>query len=194
MSIGINAISKNLKEKNVDIKTIEKIIGEGDIANIVQRMDEILDPELKYHVLDACACCTKTSKARDKECKEYGKKMVDKSLDEKIKNLSSINFGNVTLNDNKTITISFCWIIDGKRYCSCGSSKNISIASRPSKDKKSANQDRIIPLSWCYCCAGHFRYHLQNALQLKLKTKKIISSPINSKGEKPCEFMLEIIE
>jgi hypothetical protein len=194
MSISVNKISRNLKENNVDSKTIEKIIGDGDIANIVQRMDEMLDHELKYMVLDACACCTKSSKERDKQCKEYGKKMADKSLEEKIKNLDSIGFENVKLVDNKTLSVSISWIIDDKFYCSCGSGKNMSIASRPSKNKKCINQDRIISLSWCFCCAGNSRYHLQNALRLKLKTKKIISSPMNSRGKKPCKFLIEIIE
>jgi len=192
---SINGITRSLQANNIDEHLIGELIGEGDLVNVIGRMDERLDREAKYRVLDACACCTKTSKARDKQCKAYGKAMAGKSLEEKIAGLAGdMNFGCVTLNDDRTLTVSFCWIIDDKRYCSCGSTRNISVAGRPSKDKKTVNQDRIIPLSYCYCCAGHFRYHLQNALGIKLKTKEIISSPINSRGEKPCEFILEVVD
>lgn len=34
----------------------------------------------------------------------------------------------------------------------------------------------------------------QNALKVKLRTKEVVSSVLSSKGEKPCEFVYEIIE
>jgi len=190
---SVSGIAKRLRENDIEEKLIEEIIGDSDIVNIIQRMDELLEFNVKCHVLDACACCTKSTK-QDKMCREYGRAMADKPLEEKMKGLADINFGCVTLNADKTLTISFCWIIDGKKFCSCGYTRGISMAGRPSKNKNDANQNRIIPLSYCLCCAGNFRDHLQNALCVKLKTKEIVSSPINSKGEKPCEFMLEIIE
>jgi len=190
---SIAKTTRVLNEYITDEKLVGEIGGGGDIVNVIQRMDELLDHDTKYRVLDACACCTKTSKARDKQCKEYGKTMADKPLEEKVKGLGGINFGGITLNDDKTLTVSFCWIIDGKRYCSCGAVDVPIIASKLLLQKKNlAVDDRVMPLSYCYCCAGHFRYHLQNALQVKLKTKEIVSSPINSKGERPCEFIFEI--
>jgi len=162
---SINGITKRLRENNSDEKLIEEIIGNGDIVNVIERMDELLDHDTKYRVLDACACCTKTSKDRDKKCKEYGKTMADKPLEEKVKGLGSINFWGVTLNDEKTLTVSFCWVIDGKRNCSCGSIKAPIISSKILlKNKNLTVDDRVMPLSYCFCCAGHFRYHLQNAL------------------------------
>jgi hypothetical protein len=49
-----------------------------------------------------------------------------------------------------------------------------------------------VSITYCYCCAGHFRHHYQNALGIKLKTKKVISSVLNSLGKKPCQFVYEI--
>lgn len=53
--------------------------------------------------------------------------------------------------------------------------------------------DYVMPLSYCYCCAGSVHRHLQLQLSVELKTKEIISSPINSRGEKPCGIIFEIV-
>ena len=52
-----------------------QFIGSGGKVSVhlIDKMDKLLDHDTKYRVLDACACCTKTSKSRDKQCKEYGK-------------------------------------------------------------------------------------------------------------------------
>ena len=55
-------------------------------------------------------------------------------------------------------------------------------------------QSRTMPLSYCFCCAGHCRQHLQKLLGIQLNTKEIVSSPINSGGEKPCEFIFEMVK
>jgi hypothetical protein len=192
---SINRIQKALLTENVNAKVIEEIIGDGDIVNVIQRMDNLLEPEIKCSILDSCACCTKNSKSRDKKCKDYGKMTAGKPLLEKINSLAGIDFGMVSLNKDNCLTVEFCWDADGNRTCSCGDIKVPIVASRLLlKNKKIPIDDRIMPLTYCLCCAGHFRYHLQNALGIKLKTKEIISSPINSKGEKPCKFLLEIIE
>ena len=192
---SVHKITRGLKENNVDEKLSAEIIGEGDIINIIRRMDDMLDKEVTYKVLDACACCTKTSKAQDKKCKEYGKAMEGKPLSEKVKGLGSIDFHNVTLNDDGTLYVNWYWdIVEGTKTCSCGAINVPIIASKMLlKDKKVPVDERVMPLSYCYCCTGHFRYHLQNALRLKLKTKEILSSPINSKGEDPCAFVFEIL-
>lgn len=50
-----------------------------------------------------------------------------------------------------------------------------------------------MPLSYCLCCAGHFRCHYQRALGLKLRVKHVLSSILNSGGELPCVFVFEIV-
>ena len=55
------------------------------------------------------------------------------------------------------------------------------------------SEGRTMPLTYCLCCAGHCRQHLERLLGIQLKTKEVVSSPINSNGQKPCEFVLEII-
>jgi len=58
-------------------------------------------------------------------------------------------------------------------------------------DLAGAENDRDMPLSYCFCCAGSYRRHLQLRLGVELKTREIVSSPINSGGEKPCVIIFE---
>ena len=50
-----------------------------------------------------------------------------------------------------------------------------------------------MPLSYCLCCAGHFRFHYEKALNVKLRVKKVVSSILNSRGKEPCVFLYEIV-
>ena len=191
---SVNKIQKALLAKNINTETYEKIIGDGDIINVIQRMDNLLEPEIECSILESCACCTKNSKSRDKQCKDYGKMMAGKPLSEKINGLADIDFGMVSINKDNCLTVDFYWEVDSNKICSCGDIKVPIIASKLLfKNKKLLIDDRVMPLTYCLCCAGHFKYHLENALGIKLRTKEIISSPINSKGEKPCKFILEIV-
>jgi hypothetical protein len=66
--------------------------------------------------------------------------------------------------------------------------------SRKGKErvKDLAKGDRAMPLTYCLCCAGHARRHLQKLLGVTLTTREIVSSPINSRGQRPCEFIFEM--
>lgn len=44
-----------------------------------------------------------------------------------------------------------------------------------------------------FCCAGHFKYHYEIMLGVKLKTLEVLSSPLDSDGENPCIIKYEII-
>jgi hypothetical protein len=43
------------------------------------------------------------------------------------------------------------------------------------------------------CCAGHIKYHYGNALSTKLEVK-MESTIIQSMGQKPCVFVLTVVE
>jgi len=51
----------------------------------------------------------------------------------------------------------------------------------------------VMPLSYCYCCAAASRRHIELKLGVLMKTKEIVSLPINSKGESPCRFIFEAV-
>lgn len=88
------------------------------------------------------------------------------------------------LNDDGTVTITFGdfgnGVHTGKNTCSCASIKKL-------------KQPFSISPTYCGCCAGHFKYHYENALGVKLKLKEIVSSPLNTNGGKPCCFTIEVL-
>lgn len=187
----VYGIKKRLTEYNTDEKLIKKIISNGDLVDIITRMEKLLDPEITYQILDSCACIGE--KDLYKRSAKYNKEMADDTLKGKISQLGNLHsdFENVTLNDDNTLTAVMYIKDDGKYKCVCPATvkKDIKVGDLSSE----TSDDRVMPLSYCFCCAGYFRRYLQIALDLKLKTKEIVSSPANSKGEKPCEFIFEII-
>ncbi len=150
------------------------------LRRAMQIMDESLDKETNYQILDYNACCKKGS--RDKSAKAFAKTNQNLSLEEKIALISTIpNMGKPVLIDNKIINTGIYWYLNGKYKCACPNFNHL---------KEIPN----VSLTHCYCCAGHFRHHYQNMLNLRLRTKEIISSPLASNGEKPCLFSFEIEE
>lgn len=51
-----------------------------------------------------------------------------------------------------------------------------------------------MPLSYCMCCGGHFRFHYEKALGYKLRLKRVVSSLLASGGREPCVFVYEKAE
>lgn len=166
---------------------MSKIIGEDAasknidaLANVIRQLEQSFSADEVINILDECACC-KGGK-RNKDCRKFAKDNKGKSLSEKIALLPNVQWmGNPILNDDGTITTGIYWKVDNAYKCPCWALKG-KLPSEP------------MPLSYCACCAGHFRYHYQNALGVKLVIKEIVSSAVNSIGEKPCEFIFEIAE
>lgn len=182
----VYGITKGLEKQSIDEKLTKEIIGNGDLVDITIRMEKLLAPEITYQILDSCACGTS-----QKELK--GIKAIDaETLEEKIAKIAFLgdfhSDWSVTLNPDNTLTAG--WIIKDKEAYSCVCS---SAVNKNTKVGNLAREGRTMPLAYCLCCAGHCRRHLEKLLGIKLQTKEIVSSPINSKGQKPCEFILEII-
>lgn len=181
---------KKIRQAMIDEKISEEIISQMDfiepvgnnplpVIAVIDQMDSLLSREQCLSVMEKQGCCK--GGQRDKDCKKFGKQNKEKPLDEKVGLLSSVqNMGIPKLNDDGTITTGIFWFQNGVYNCACPSINKL---------KKPVS---VTP-TYCGCCAGHFLYHYQNALQVKLKLKEIKSSPINTNGSKPCEFIFEII-
>lgn len=181
---------KKIKQAMIDEGIAEEILSKIDftepggnnplpIIAVINQMDHMLSPEQCLSVMEKQGCCK--GGHRDKECKKFGKENMGRPLDEKIQLLSSIqHMGTPNLKEDGTITTGVFWFQDGVYNCACPSIKKL---------KKPV----FVTSTYCGCCAGHFLYHYQNALQVKLKLKEIKSSPINTNGLEPCEFIFEII-
>lgn len=139
----VEGIKKRLESKNTEEKIIREIIGNGDLINIIQRMEQLIEPNIMREILDSCACTG--GKKYLKYCENIGKEITGKTLEEKVE----------FLNED--------------------------------------SDDRVMPLSYCFCCAGSMCLHLQLKLGIELKAQEIVTSPINSKGEEPCRIIFEIL-
>ena len=187
----IYGIKKRLEQNNIDGKMIKEIIGNGDLINTVTKMEQLLDHDMMVEILDSCACLGGREFLR--QCEKIGKELAGKSLKEKVDCLNDHVLGSerITLVGNSLLTGTFSYQENEKYICVCSAAvkTNVTVA-----DLTGNIDDRVMPLSYCFCCAGSFRRHLQLQLGVGLKTKEIVSSPINSKGEKPCEFIFEIVD
>lgn len=128
--------------------------------------------------------CCKYGK-RDKDCKAFAKEHEGKSLVEKLALMFEVEYMMTPkLNSDGSFTITMSGhqngVHTGKTTCSCGMIKKL-------------KQPFSVSSTFCGCCAGHFLYHYQNALSVKLRLKEIVSSPLNSNGENPCSFTFEIV-
>jgi hypothetical protein len=189
----IYGIKKALAENNIDGNLAKEIIGNSDLIDVIGRMEGLLDPETTHMILDSCACGG--GKEYIEQLKKTGREIADKSLHEKIDHINKISPDSekVILNADNTITTIWSFGDDGKYKCVCSASvkKGIKVSDIPPENDQL--QSRVMPLMYCYCCAGSGRRHLQLQLGVELKTKEIVSTPINSGGKKLCEIVFEIV-
>ena len=182
----LERMKENLKKLGYPDELIEKIIPATaksedpyDIIHAINQLDNLICPQQRLTVMEKEGCCK--SGQRDKDCRNFGLLNKGKPLIDKVKGISLIkNMGNPILNDDGTITTGINWFEQGKFKCACPTVKKL-------KDNTS------VPLTYCGCCAGHFLYHYQNMLGVKLRLKEIKSSPLTSHGELPCAFVFEVV-
>ena len=179
-----------IKKTMTDLKIAPEAMAQMDFAeksplsviNVIDKMDELLTKDQQLAVMEQQGCCK--SGQRDKDCRAFGKEHAGKPLAEKLKLLAKVQYMMVPqLNDNGTITVTWGGhqngVHQGATTCSCGTIKKL-------------KQPFSVSSTYCGCCAGHFLYHYQNALGVKLRLKDIVSSPLNTNGEKPCSFVFEV--
>jgi hypothetical protein len=143
----------------------------------MELVDQQLEVETRRDLRDACACSKSgwRLKAVQKVAKEY----AGRTLEEKIAALNQVtHMGKPVLHPDGTIIAGIG--DQGGFPCPCpvfGELKNPEPVSK----------------TYCYCCAGHFRFHYQIALGIRLVTKTVISSALASRSQETCRFVYEII-
>lgn len=122
---------------------------------------------------EGCACCLggwrlKISTSIAKEIE---------SLEERVKAANEANYvGRVTMMENGEIRVSF--YPEGLDHYRC-------VCLPQAKEP--------LPITYCYCCGGHVKHHLQIALGRELECT-VLSSALSSGGKKPCVFSFRIIK
>lgn len=181
-------LAEQLEAAWIDPDVIDRILEGGDdilrktkaaakadwFGQAMAKMDELLDLETRKSVREGCACCLGGKRA--KMCEEIVKN--NDSLDERISaaNEAHYVFGHSVTRDGDDIVVQF--FPDGLDHYRC--------ACLPQADKP-------LPISYCYCCGGHIKHHLQNALGRKLDCTTE-QTALSTGGKKPCVFKFRILD
>ncbi|MCL2488830.1 MAG: hypothetical protein FWE80_09125 [Oscillospiraceae bacterium] len=184
----VYGIKKRLAQQGMDEKLIKEIIGTGNLVDIITRMEDTLDADTVHSMLDSCGCGG--GKEYIKQCEKTGKEIAGRTLEAKITYLNT-DTEKLLLNTDGTLTATLSYTDNGEYRCLCSAAVKNGVKV---SDLAAVSDGRVMPLTYCFCCAGSMRRHLQLQLGAALRTKEIISSPINSKGEKPCAFVFEFYD
>lgn len=139
------------------------------------RMDRLMPENERTVVREDCACCL--GGKRLQLSRQIAKE--NDSLEDRIAAADKTwyLFGNgVKLEEDGTLTVSF--FDDNLEGYNCVCLKRASTS---------------ISETYCQCCGGHIKHHLQIALGRKLACK-VISSALSTGGKENCKFSYAIIE
>jgi hypothetical protein len=184
----IGKLAKRLKIAEIDNEIIDQIMEGGKeirkkpsleektdwFRGAMAKMDKLLDIETRKTVREGCACYLGGQQAR------AAKKIAQEceSLEERIKAVNDLKYicGSVTMKPNGDIIACGDTHTRYFRKCVC-----LPEAKAP------------LSITYCYCCGGHVKHHLQTALGRKLDGT-VIASSLSSGGKKPCTFRFRIME
>jgi hypothetical protein len=182
----ITKLEEQLEAAKIDKKIVARIMEGGEdilrktspkekadwMRDAMLRMNKLLDFTTRKTVREGCACCLggkrlKTSLAIAKE---------NSSLEGRIKAANAANYiGNVTVQENGEILVRF--YPEGQEHYRC--------VCLPKAEKP-------LPVTYCYCCGGHVKHHLQIALGRELDCTAR-SSALSSGGKLGCVFSFKIM-
>ena len=193
MSDRITQIRNALNMHCVDKKTIDEIFSDGSLVNIIKRMEKVLCKHTLYKVMESYACETEADLAEPSS--KNDNELAGKTVYEKIVHLinTAPDFEEIICNPDNTLAVTWSFEEHGKYKCVCNAMDNdMKISDLALKSGETG--DYTMPLSYCICCAGSCRIYFQSQVGIKLRTKEVTSSPLNSKGEKPCSFVFTVVD
>ncbi len=158
-----------------------KKIKSAFFTQALEVMNEKLPPDKVQEIIEANACCK--SGTREKNSKEFAKINACLEIDDRLKLINTrpyLNMGSAEIDKDGFLIIHAVSYHPGESFeCACPTVSKI-------------KRDHAIPREYCYCCGGHFKYHYEIMLGVKLKLVEIVSSPHDTNGEKPCTFRYDI--
>jgi hypothetical protein len=179
----IAKLAENLEGAGVAPEIIAEIMQGGEAVNrgtspekkadwlreAMGRMDRLLERDCRYAVREACACCLGGKRL------ETVKRIArdNASLEDRIRaaDEAKLVFGHgVTLQEDGSVLVRFAPEGQTGYRCPC-----LPKAQEP------------LSITYCYCCGGHVKHHLQIALGRKLDLR-VQSSVLSSGGRRPCSF------
>jgi len=181
----IKELAQRLKEAGIDRRTIDQIMEGGEdirrstkpekkaewMRGAMIGMNRLLDRQTRNRVREACACCLggrrlKISRAIAQE---------NETLQNRIKAANEASYvGSVSMGENGEILVRFAPEGLDRYRCVC-----------------LPRAQKALPITYCYCCGGHVKHHLQIALGRSLDCT-VLSSALSSGGRRPCTFRFTI--
>ena len=180
-------IKKTMLKQGIPEKIIAKFnfsesLKLEDTIALIDQMDKLLFQEQCLAIMEE-QVCVKTGKM-DITSRAFGEKHKNKTLEEKIRLLDGADISYrlpCRLNADGTLSV-FGPEQESKYECGCYAIKKL------------PQQPTNISRTYCGCCGGLHRHSYQNALDVMLRLKEIVSSPLSTNGEKRCEFLFEVID
>ena len=168
--------------ENVVSKTNKKIKS-AYMKQALDVMNERLPKERVQEIIEANACCK--SGARLKASKQFAEVHKDASIEERLAHISQrpyMNMGSAELNDDGDIIVhGVSYWLEDRFECACPTVSHV-------------KRDYAIAREYCYCCGGHFKFHYEIMLGVKLELCEIVSSPHDTEGREPCVFRYRILK
>lgn len=177
---------KAMQKDGVPQPQVEAIMaGAGDVgkhdheairawfAGAMRRMDGLMPIERRRGIREACACCLTGKRDTITKGIRQAYDTVDQRLDALAKERYVIGHSAQRLS-NGDIRVRFSESGEGFR-CPC-----------------LPGEGAPLPASYCMCCGGHIRFHLENALGVKAACT-VVSSAQMSRGKDACVFDYRII-
>ena len=175
---------QTISQINEGYEIIDSKIPKKERALYFKRAVDILAEHIEFQkfreIFEYNACCK--GGAREKASKAFAKKNADLSLEAKLELIKKVpNMGCPVRNEDGTITIHAVNYSDGKKFlCACPNYNGV-------------KRDYSVSRNYCFCCAGHFKYHYEIMLGVKLETLEVVSSPLDSEGKNPCIIKYAIL-
>ncbi len=174
-----------LREAGIDEGIIAQIMAGGEAIKktdkqavkvawlrcAMQRMDALLDHDTRVRVRDMSACCLEGE--RGKLARKLARE--NETLAQRIAaaNAARFLFGHsVAEQPDGSLLVLFQPEGQPAYRCSC-----------------LGEVDEPLSLTYCMCCGGHVRHHLQTVLGCELACE-VRSSALASGGRQPCSFVL----
>jgi hypothetical protein len=181
-------LSESLKKAGIAQNIIEQIMEGGEairksmtpevkaewMKKAMLRMNKLLDKDIRQAVREACVCCLGGKRLKlSKAIARRNGPLADRI---KVANETKLVFGHsVTMQEDGRILVSFAPEGLPEYGCACFGRK----VKGP------------LPITYCYCCGGHVKHHLQIAMGRKLACH-VRSSALASGGKKPCTFLFSL--
>ena len=150
-------------------------------AAVMARCDELLEFNQRADMMLSRACCK--GGFRLNNAKMIARDHGDKTLEEKLELLGQQKYmGHPRLTERGEIYTGTC--------AGSGPPENLRCSCWRFGGKFPS--EGLMPLSYCLCCGGHFVFHYQKALGLKLRVKQVVTS-VFADPPQYCSFILEIL-